>query len=361
MTVPTRRATVLMAVCAAVALGLGVLTRPAPTTLPSTRTGDAALAALGREVVGPDRPALAVAAVTPDRTRTAVLGAAPDARFEIGSITKGVTGLLFADMIARGEVAPTTTVGALLPVEGPLAGVTVEQLATHRSGLPSVPGGVGPSLRGWWSALSAGNPYPYSTAQIVDAAADARLDAPPGTYSNLGFAVLGAALAAAADRPHAELVTERVLTPLGMTGAAVVTTPDALGPRDLTGETPGGRRADPWAGEGIAPAGSVRADIADTARLARALLVGDAPGIDALLPRADLAPDRIGWGWLSRPDRVSGHTVVWHNGGTGGFTSFLGVDRHAGVAVVVLSAVGESPDTTTLAGFALLRRLSGAR
>jgi hypothetical protein len=56
MTVPTRRATVLMAVCAAVALGIGVLMRPAPTTLPRTGTGDAALAALGRDVVRPDRP-----------------------------------------------------------------------------------------------------------------------------------------------------------------------------------------------------------------------------------------------------------------------------------------------------------------
>ena len=55
---------------------------------------------------------------------------------------------------------------------------------------------------------------------------------------------------------------------------------------------------------------------------------------------------------------VTGRTVVWHNGGTGGFTSFLGVDRQAGVAVVVLSAVG-APDETTPAGFALLRQLGG--
>jgi len=355
MNASTRRGA-LLAVCAAVALAVAATVRPAPSTLPRTGAGDQELAALAREVVGPARPALAVAAVTADGTRTAVLGAAPDARFEIGSITKGLTGLLFADMVARGEVTPTTTVGALLPVSGPLAAVTLEQLATHRSGLPSVPGGAAAFVRGWWSTVSAGNPYPYSTAEILDAAARAPLDAPPGTYSNLGFA----ALAAAADRPYPQLLTERVLTPLGMTAAAVPTSPRELGPRDLSGETTGGRRADPWAGEGIAPAGSVRADIADTARLARALLVGDAPGIDAVRPRADFAPDRIGWAWLSRPDPVTGRTVVWHNGGTGGFTSFLGVDREAGVAVVVLSAVG-APDETTPAGLSLLRQLGGAR
>jgi CubicO group peptidase (beta-lactamase class C family) len=336
MNVSTRRRA-LVAACAAAALAVAALMRPAPSTLPRSGTGDPELAALAREVVGPGRPALAVAAVTADSTRTAVLGAAPDTRFEIGSITKGLTGLLFADMVARGEVTPTTTVGALLPVPGPLAAVPLEELATHRSGLPSVPGGAGAFVRGWWSTLTAGNPYPYSTPEILDAAAAAPLDAPPGTYSNLGFAVLGAALAAAADRPYPQLVTERVLAPLGMTGAAVPTTPDELGPRDLTGETPGGRRADPWAGEGIGPAGSVRADVADAARLARALLVGDAPGIDALRPRADFAPDRIGWAWLSRPDPVTGRTVVWHNGGTGGFGSFIGFGPDSGRGTVVLT------------------------
>jgi len=136
-----RRAPVLAAVCAALAIAIGVLARPAPSQLPRMAAGDAELAALAREALGPNRPALAVAAVTRDGTRTAVFGATPETRFEIGSITKGLTGLLFADMIARGEVAPTTTVGELLPVHGPLAGVTLEQLATHRSGLPRVPGG----------------------------------------------------------------------------------------------------------------------------------------------------------------------------------------------------------------------------
>jgi hypothetical protein len=76
MNVSTRR-TVLVAVCAAVALAVAALVRPAPSTLPRTGAGDPELAALAREVVGPGRPALAVAAVTADSTRTAVLGAAP--------------------------------------------------------------------------------------------------------------------------------------------------------------------------------------------------------------------------------------------------------------------------------------------
>ena len=356
--------TVLVALGAALALGIGMLVRPVPGPLPQHVAGDADLADLAREVVGPDRPALAVAAVTPTSTRTAVVGAAADARFEIGSITKGLTGLLFADMVARGEVTPTTTVGALLPVSGPVADVTLEQLATHRSGLPVVRPGFGQVARDWWSSLTAGNPYPGSAADVVaavDGWPDGALDAPPGTYSNLGFALLGAALARTAGVPYRALLTERVLAPLDMAATTVPYAAGDLGPRDVAGKTRGGRRADPWLGEGIAPAGGVRSDVADMARLAHALLVGEASGLDALRPRAALDSDGVGWAWITSVDPTTGRSVVWHNGGTGGFTAFLGVDRAAGVGVVVLSAVGEPPEHVTGAGFALLDRLAGAR
>ena len=189
MTVPTGRATVLMAVCAAVALGLGVLTRPAPTTRSSTGTGDAALAALGREVVGPDPPALAVAAVTPDRTRTAVLGAAPDARFEIGSITKGLTGLLFADMIARGEVAPTATVGALLAGRG-----AARRGHAGAAGDPPLGPAVCPVVRRWrWARPSPRLPW---------SALECRARHPARHVLQPGFAVLGCRTPPA-RHPHA--------------------------------------------------------------------------------------------------------------------------------------------------------------
>ena len=40
-------------------------------------------------------------------------------------------------MIDRGEVRADTRVAALLPVAGPLGDVTLSQLATHTSGLPT--------------------------------------------------------------------------------------------------------------------------------------------------------------------------------------------------------------------------------
>jgi CubicO group peptidase (beta-lactamase class C family) len=41
----------------------------------------------------------------------ASLGAARDADFEIGSVSKGITGLLYADACGRGELGPDATLG----------------------------------------------------------------------------------------------------------------------------------------------------------------------------------------------------------------------------------------------------------
>jgi CubicO group peptidase (beta-lactamase class C family) len=358
------RSAVVVAVCAVLALGAGLALRPAPSRLPSSQIGDVALADLAREVVGEDRPALAVAAVTPHDARTAVIGAGPADRFEVGSISKALTGLLFADMIERGEVRPETRVGDLVAIGGPVADVTLAQLATHHSGLPPQPPTLSQMARNWWGSVAAGNPYGATVAQRIASLDGAELDAPPATYSNSGFELLGAALAAAAGTPYPQLLAERVLAPLGMDGTLVPVSAAELGPRDLHGKTVGGRHASPWVGEATAPAGGVRADITDMAVLARAVLAGNSPGVDALVPKSPFDPDRheqIGWAWFTTPAPGSGRPVVWHNGGTGGFTAFLGIDREAQVGVVVLSAVGEGPNHVTETGFTLLERIGEGR
>ena len=62
---------------------------------------------------------------------------------------------------------------------------------------------------------------------------------------------------------------------------------------------------------------------------------------------------RIGAAWLVMEHR--GRRVTWHNGGTGGFRSWVGVDREAGTGVAVVTATTRSVDRP---GFALLAELS---
>jgi CubicO group peptidase (beta-lactamase class C family) len=63
--------------------------------------------------------------------------------------------------------------------------------------------------------------------------------------------------------------------------------------------------------------------------------------------------DQIGLAWLLRS--ADGRTVTWHNGGTGGFGSFVGFDRGPGLGVVVLTNA-EHSRAVDRAGFALLGR-----
>ncbi|HEY5980092.1 MAG TPA: serine hydrolase, partial [Microlunatus sp.] len=277
---PHRPTALVVAACAVLALVLGVAWRPAPARLPATITGDASLGQLGREVIGDDRPALAVACVSPASVRTAVMGAGASDRFEIGSISKGLTGLLLADMIERGEVRADTRLGTLLPVSGTLAEVTLSRLATHTSGLPVQLPTLAQAGRNYWAALTAGNPYDGTVQQRLGALADVSLDAPAGTYSNLGFELLGAALGSAADRPYRDLLRERVLVPVGLSGATVPYAAAELTDTDLLGQTGGGRTADAWLGEALAPAGGTRADIGEMAALTQRLLTDEAPGMD---------------------------------------------------------------------------------
>lgn len=107
---------------------------------------------------------------------------------------------------------------------------------------------------------------------------------------------------------------------------------------------------DPWVGEAVAPAGGIRATIGAMTRLAKRLVAGSAPGARALDPVADMGRGgRIGAGWVIL--EASGREIVWHNGGTGGFRSWMGLDREGGRAVVLLSGVARSVDRY---GFELL-------
>jgi hypothetical protein len=61
----------------------------------------------------------------------------------------------------------------------------------------------------------------------------------------------------------------------------------------------------------------------------------------------------IGAAWITIED--NDRTITWHDGGTGGFRSWIGFDRDARCAVVVLSATGASVDAC---GFSLLEQYS---
>lgn len=311
----------------------------------TAETNDVVLAARLSERLGRRRHVIAAATVTSGTVATATLGADAAADFEIGSISKGFTGLLYVDALERGEITASSTLGDFLPLgTSPAAGVTLSAVSTHASGLPRLPPGALTlrTMRNMW--LHGANPYGEDLAQLYAQAMQVRLGAPRPSYSNLGFELLGHAVAAAAGTTFPELVAARLAGPLSLDSVYAPHTLDDLRPGALLGTSRLGRPQQPWTGEALAPAGGIRATIEDMGRFTLALLDGTAPGLAALDPVAPLAGPavRIGAAWITL-DR-HGRQVTWHNGGTGGFRSWLGVDRAAGTGVVVLCATARSVD-----------------
>ncbi len=110
------------------------------------------------------------------------------------------------------------------------------------------------------------------------------------------------------------------------------------------GYSSGGRKEAPWVQDGYGPAGGVVSTSGDLALMLQSLLRGHY-GIQALAPRKDFGDgDRIGMFWLTSPLPGTDHSMVWHDGGTGGYRSFVGIDLERKRAVVVLSDVAASVD-----------------
>jgi serine-type D-Ala-D-Ala carboxypeptidase/endopeptidase len=265
--------------------------------------------------------------------------------FEIGSVTKVFTSLLLADMVQRGEVALTDPVAKYLPagVKMPERNgqqISLEDLATHTSGLPRLPSNLSPK--------DASNPYAdYSVEQLYEFLSSYQLTRDIGSqyeYSNLGGGLLGHVLARRAGIDYEKLVHSRICEPLGMQSTAI-TLSDEMKTRFAVGHDATMQEVPHWDLPTLAGAGALRSSANDMLTFVAANLgyvkTSLAPAMTAMLAvrRPTGAPGlEVGLAWhiLTRDN----HEIIWHNGGTGGFRSFVGFERKTGMGVVVLSNAG---------------------
>jgi len=268
-----------------------------------------------------------------------------DTLYEIGSVTKVFTSLLLSGMVQRGEVALTDPVAKYLPtsVKVPERGgrsITLQDLATHTSGLPRLPNNLLPK--------DPGNPYAdYTVEQLYEFLSGYTLTRDIGTqyeYSNLGGGLLGHVLARRAGMDYEALVRSRITEPLQMKSTAITLTPE-LKARLAAGHDPNLKRAANWDLPTLAGAGALRSTANDMLAFLAANLGYSktplAPAMAAMLTlrRPTGTPDleiALGWHIFTR----FGNDIVWHNGGTGGYRSFIGYNPKTRAGVVVLSNAG---------------------
>jgi CubicO group peptidase (beta-lactamase class C family) len=315
-----------------------------------TRNAEISAAIRGR-VEAKRAVGMVVATIEPDGSSSLAAfgspgpGAKPldaDSVFEIGSITKVFTAILLAEMADRGEVTLDDPVAMHLPASVRMPErngrrITLLDLSTQSSGLPRLPDNMTPA--------DLKNPYAdYTVEQMFEFLGRYQLTRDPGAtfeYSNLGVGLLGQALSLRAKKPYDELVAERILKPLGMDHTAVTLTP-WMREHLAIGHTAQGEPAANWDLPVFAGAGALRSTMNDMLKFARANMnpandrLGRAMRATHVSRLGAGAPGMtIGMNWIIR--RVNDRDVTWHNGGTGGYRTWLGFDSARKVGAIVLT------------------------
>jgi D-alanyl-D-alanine-carboxypeptidase/D-alanyl-D-alanine-endopeptidase len=270
----------------------------------------------------------------------------------IGSISKAFAGQLLAGLAADGHLRLGDPAAKFLPgVKLPQAGerpITLVDLATHAAGLPrDLPGEAKPGA----------NPFERFTWEADQAyLATAKLAFPPGTgaaYSNLGFDVLGMALAGAGGAPYADLLKARITGPLGMADTAL-RLGDGQKTRLMVGHDFEGKPMEPFEPpEPQAASGALYATADDMVRFMRWHLDRHDPAGDAVrvidhalyLQRDGLeraigfdegdAMSAIGLGWVGLAPEGPRPFLLTKSGGSQGFMTYMAFAPSRGVGIFV--------------------------
>jgi CubicO group peptidase (beta-lactamase class C family) len=284
--------------------------------------------------------------------------AKPDSVFEIGSVTKTFTGLLLAQMTQQGLVKLDEPVRELLPpgtVVKPLWGaeITLLDLSDQHSGLPRMPDNFHPADRAnSYADYDAKALYEWIGKQSVALPPDA-----PFGYSNVGVGLLGQALANRAGMSYADLLREQITGPLGMHDTGIDLTPE-MKVRFIPGYSAKHLPATAWDLNALVGAGGIRSTAADMLTYLKAQLHPDTLPHSVLLsaqgktlPAAIAASQKIHAGaglshmhialnWFYEDETGE----YWHNGATGGYSSYAIFNPKEDFALIVLSNTSPGPN-----------------
>ncbi len=265
--------------------------------------------------------------------------------FEIGSISKVFTATALAELVQSGTVRLDEPVQKFLPDDVTVPSrdgkqITLLNLSEQNSGLPRMPSNFHPK--------DLNNPYAdYTVQQLWDFLSHYTLPRDPGAefeYSNLGVGLLGQALSRATGESYEAMERRMVWQPLGMTHTAITFTP-WMKQHLAIGHDASGKVTANWDLPTLAGAGAIRSTTDDMLKFLAANLHPERGPLERAMAFAheERAPTgsanmRIGLNWFSL--HAGSDTIVWHNGGTGGYRTFIGFEPSRKVGVVVMTNSG---------------------
>jgi len=279
-------------------------------------------------------------------------------KFHIGSCTKAMTATLVAMYVEQGKLSWTATIGEKFPdwrnsIHSDYTNVTLEQLLSHRAGVPGDLSGIGVWSRVWQRSSQPPLEQRMTLAKELLAMEPMHSPGTKYTYANAGFTIGMLMIERMEKQPWEDLLREKLFKPLGMTSAGFgmpsslnkVDQPwgHALKDGKLIPDPPGPRSDNPAA---IGPGGTVHCSISDLARFANLHLQGERGG--ATLLKAEtfrklhtpLEGQDYGFGWKVTTRPWAKSRVLTHNGTNTRNFAVMWLAPEIGFAVVVACNLG---------------------
>jgi len=262
-----------------------------------------------------------------------------DTLYEIGSISKVFTAIILASLVNEGIVTLDDPISKFIPElsDKSTGNITLQELSTHTSGLPRLPTNLVPQ-----NVL---DPYAdYTEAKLLDFLMEFPLGNHPtqfswANYSNVGVGLLGYILTRVTGLSYQDLLYKRITGPLGMKDTVVELSKNQL-ERFAVPYNSALEETLSWELNVLVGAGGIRSTAKDLLIFARANLYPDETPIGSAIKIThkvihENANSYIGLGWAIIMS--SNKKLIAHNGGTGGFRSYLGFVPEMKTAVVVLT------------------------
>ncbi len=272
-----------------------------------------------------------------------------DTLFEFGSITKVFTAILLAQLANDGVVDLNDPINAHLPPalqDAKWEPVTLRDLATHTAGLPRLPDNMNPFVMVLTGQMD--DPYARFDQERLEEAlqqAEVQSNVAISDYSNFGYALLGDIVGRAGGSDYTTLAEQRLFAPLGMSATRI---DEWASDNQAPPLNAGGEPTSDWTLNAFRGAGAARGSLNDAIAFAQASLA--ACGQTGALSQANCLAQQstgvgipggsvMGLGWTRTTQE--GQTAIWHNGGTGGYRTFLGINPETGTGIVLLSNLGD--------------------
>ena len=256
--------------------------------------------------------------------------------FEIGSTSKVFTSSLLLYGVAEGKVDLETALKKYLKLnKKEKRQATLLQLSNHSSGLPRLPSNV------FTLKTDMLNPYKtYGETELLEYLKMMKLSRAPGEgyeYSNLGVGLLGYILTQRFDRSYEELLQFYIFGKLEMKNSTTIRT--KVENKLVKGLNIDGKEVPNWDFGILAGAGAILSSTEDMAKFLTANLnthtIFDKQHEKTYTVNENMD---MAYGWhIIKPK--SGGQLHWHNGGTGGYTSFMAIDLEHKNGLVILSNI----------------------